>query len=322
MKLDIFWTTKAQNGTKMRPFLRAGGLKSDKFWAKLASEKHQKHVKTKSTSESWNTFYGEATFRKGVFMKRVRRPLIRGRRTCIDNLKMTKNWTQKSRAKRHTRLHQMNSKHALQSSKLATNIAHKIHNLSSSSSKSTLFIKNWLRQNRPPQNRKSAILRPSFAEFRQTCMIRQDWLAKTIHFDTLASPNDLEHARFLPALFILPIGRTTKLPEFALFCQSRHLDNPASLNSEMTSEHWILMFWAAKAVHEIVRLLMRIVCLCEYGAFQANRRVGLISFGISGTGFVKLGQFGVKLVSFLFSQKGTSENHQIIKTSSKSSILS
>ena len=60
MKLDMFFDHKSSKwDQKWGRFWERRGLKSDKFWAKLASEKHQKHVKTKSTSESWNTFYGE-----------------------------------------------------------------------------------------------------------------------------------------------------------------------------------------------------------------------------------------------------------------------
>ena len=188
MKLDIYLDhKKLKMGPKMRPFLRAEGSKKYQILGKTRFWKNIKNTsKPKVRQKVEIPFYGGSDVPERCFLwNEFVDPLIRGRRTCIDNLKMTKNWTQKSRAKRHTRLHQMNSKHALQSSKLATNIAHKIHNLSSSSSKSTLFIKNWLRQNRPPQNRKSAILRPSFAEFRKTCMILQDWLRQNCsHFST------------------------------------------------------------------------------------------------------------------------------------------
>ena len=220
MKLDIYLDhKKLKMGPKMRPFLRAEGSKKYQILGKTRFWKNIKNTsKPKVRQKVEIPFYGGSDVPERCFLwNEFVDPLIRGRRTCIDNSKMTKNWTQKSRAKRHTRLHQMNSKHALQSSKLATNIAHKIHNLSSSSSKRPLFIKNWLRQNRPPQNRKSAILRPSFAEFRKTCMIRQDWLCQNHSFRHLGFakwPETREIGSASPLHFASWLRQiSTKLPE-------------------------------------------------------------------------------------------------------------
>ena len=90
----IFGPQKAQNGTKNEAILRAEGLKVISSGQNSLLKNIKNTSKPKVRQKVEIPIYGEATFRKGVFMKRVRRPLIRGRRTCIDNLKMTKNWTQ------------------------------------------------------------------------------------------------------------------------------------------------------------------------------------------------------------------------------------